>query len=238
MESLLENQRIQINACSRGVGFRNISVQVYDSNPYSTGTTGPGDKVLKVTICGLPLSVDDSAVFEMLDKFEINRKSEMKYENIRHPITHRMTNVLNGYRFLYIAPLLNGKSLPRNAVCAKLKCRIYHQNQALNDTAMQCFNCWETGHRKHQCKNDRKCRVCRETGHAPGSSECKHYVDPTNSGDVIAFQRKSHPLSNFYPCHLNVFGEKHKSAEHVYQMTKAIRAGDLEAAKKVRESAE
>lgn len=149
---------------------------------------------------------------------------------------HRMTNVLNGNRFLYIAPLPNGKSLPRNAVCAKLKCRIYHQNQALNDTAMQCFNCWETGHRKHQCKNDRKCRVCRETGHAPGSSECKHYVDPTNSGDVIAFQGKSHPLSNFYPCHLNVFGEKHKSAEHAYQMTKAIRAGDLEAAKKVREA--
>lgn len=102
VESFLENQIIQIIACSRGVGFRNISVQVYDSNPYSTGTTGPGDKVLKVTICGLPLSVDDSAVFEMLDKFEINRKSEMKYENIRHPITHRMTNVLNGYRFLYI----------------------------------------------------------------------------------------------------------------------------------------
>lgn len=115
-----------------GFVFRNISVQVYDSNPYSIGDTGPGIKVIKVTICGLPLSVDDSAVFEMLDKFEINRKSEMKYENIRHPITHRMTNVLNGYRFLYIAPLLNGKSLPRNAVCAKLKCRIYHQNRALN----------------------------------------------------------------------------------------------------------
>lgn len=65
--------------------FRNISVQVYDSKPYSTGATGPGDKVLKVTICGLSraLSVDDSAVFEMLDKFEVNRKSEIKYENIR-----------------------------------------------------------------------------------------------------------------------------------------------------------
>lgn len=100
---------------------------------------------------------------------------------------------------------------------------------------MQCFNCWETGHRKQQCKNDRKCRVCRETGHARGSSGCKHYVDPTNSGDVIAFQEKSHTLSYFYPCHLNVFGEKHKSAEHAYQMTKAIRTGDLEAAK-VREA--
>lgn len=97
-------------------------MQVYYSNPYSTGASGPDDKVMKITICGLPLSVDDSAVLEMLCKFDINIeniKSAIKYENIRHPITHRMTNVLNGNRFLYIVPLLSGKSLSHNAVCAK-----------------------------------------------------------------------------------------------------------------------
>lgn len=105
-----------------GFELRNISVQVYYSNPYSTGASGPDDKVMKITICGLPLSVDDSAVLEMLCKFDINIeniKSAIKYENIRHPITHRMTNVLNGNRFLYIVPLLSGKSLSHNAVCAK-----------------------------------------------------------------------------------------------------------------------
>ena len=49
---------------------------------------------------------------------------------------------------------------------------------------------------------------------------------------------KENPIPfNFYPCDLKVFGEHHKSAEHVYQLTKAIRAGNLDAAKKVREAA-
>ena len=43
-------------------------------------------------------------------------------------------------------------------------------------------------------------------------------------------------LSNFYRCEIKVFGEKHKSAEHAYQLTKAIRAGDLEATRKVRKT--
>lgn len=51
---------------SEGFELRNVSVQVYDSNPYSTGASGPDDKVIKVSICGLPLSADDRAVLEML----------------------------------------------------------------------------------------------------------------------------------------------------------------------------
>ena len=220
-----------------GFVVRNISVQVYDTNTYSTGATGPNDKVLKITICGLPLSVDDSAVSDMLRDFNVNIKSAIKYENIRDPITHRMTNVLNGNRFLYIDPLPQGKSLPRIATCAKLKCRIYHQNQVQSDPNLKCYNCWETGHRKQQCKNEKVCRVCREPGHAPGSTDCKHYVDTPEVGEIVVFQGKSNPLSNFYPCDLKVFGEHHKSAEHAYQLTKAIRAGNLDAAKKVREAA-
>lgn len=52
---------------------------MYDSNPYSTGAKNPKDNVLKITITGLPLSVDDSAVFEMLHGFEVEMKSELKY---------------------------------------------------------------------------------------------------------------------------------------------------------------
>ena len=77
--------------------------------------------------------------------------------------------------------------------------------------------------------------MCREPGHAPGSTDCKHYVDTPEAGEIVVFQGKSNPLSNFYPCDLKVFGENHKSAEHAYQLTKAIRAGN--AAKKVREAA-
>lgn len=61
-------------------------------------------------------------------------------------------------------------------------------------------------------------------------------MDPPTTGEVVVFQGMSNPLSNFYPCSINVFGENHNSAKHAYQLTKAICAGDLDAAKKVRES--
>ena len=63
-----------------GFEIRNITAQVYDSNPYSTGAASPNDAVLKVTISGLPLSVDDSAVMELLGKYDVTTKSELKYE--------------------------------------------------------------------------------------------------------------------------------------------------------------
>lgn len=213
-----------------GFEVRNITVQVYDSNPYSTGAKNPNDQVLKVTINGLPLSVDDSAVFEMLNNFGVTIKSDLKYENIRHPVTHRMTSVLNGNRFLYIAPL-NNKSLPRNVTCAGLKCRLFHYGQVTNSPKLQCYNCWEFGHRAQQCNSEKACRVCRKPGHEPGSTDCEHYKETEN---VVAFQGKENPISNFFPCDIKVFGEHHQSAEHAYQLTKAIRAGNLDAAEKVR----
>lgn len=217
-----------------GFEIRNITAQVYESNPYSTGASSPRDNVLKVTICGLPLSVDDSAVLEMLHSFDVTIKSDLKYENIRHPTTRRMTSVLNGNRFIYIAPLPNNKSLPRSATCAKLKCRIYHYNQVVDDPKAQCFNCWENGHRKQQCKNPKVCRVCKEPGHAPGSSDCRHHEESPDN--VVVFQGQDNPLSNFFPCDLRVFGEHHKTAEHAYQLTKAIRSGNTDAAQKVRDA--
>ena len=79
-------------------------MQVYKSNPYSTGAKEPNDEVLKMTIYELPLSEDDSAVLEMLEKYKVSLKSEIKYECIRNPVTHRMTTVLNGKRFVDAEP--------------------------------------------------------------------------------------------------------------------------------------
>ena len=82
----------------------------------------------------IALSVDDSAVSDMLRDFNVNMKSAIKYENIRDPITHHMTNVLNCNRFLYIDPLPQGKSLPSIATFAKLKCRKYIIRTNFNPT--------------------------------------------------------------------------------------------------------
>uniref|UniRef100_A0A8W8NPQ5 CCHC-type domain-containing protein n=1 Tax=Magallana gigas TaxID=29159 RepID=A0A8W8NPQ5_MAGGI len=49
----------------------------------------------------------------------------------------------------------------------------YNCDHEVNDSVSksQYFNCWETGHRKQQCKNERVCGVCRKLRHAPRSTE-------------------------------------------------------------------
>uniref|UniRef100_A0A8W8J5A4 NADAR domain-containing protein n=1 Tax=Magallana gigas TaxID=29159 RepID=A0A8W8J5A4_MAGGI len=78
------------------------------------------------------------------------------------------------------------------------------------------------------------CRVCKEPGHAPGSSDCRHHEESPDN--VVAFQGQDNPLYDFFPCDLRVFGEHHKTAEHAYQLTKAIRSGNTDAAQKVRDA--
>lgn len=40
-------------------------------------------------------------------------------------------------------------------------------------------------------------------------------------------------MSSFYTCELDIYGVKHKSAEHAFHYIKAIRRGDLDAASKI-----
>jgi ribA/ribD-fused uncharacterized protein len=90
-----------------------------------------------------------------------------------------------------------------------------------------CTNCWATDHTRKNCKNDSKCKVCKCTGHSPGDPKCASYEIQNN---VIAFNGGDNILSNFYPCDITIFGVTHKSAEHAFQHTKALRCGDQTAA--------
>lgn len=77
----------------------------------------------------LPLSVDDSDVSELLNNLGCVAKRKILYEKIRHPVSNKMTSVLNGNRFLYIEPLPIGKSLPRVNYCGGLRCLLFHCGQ-------------------------------------------------------------------------------------------------------------
>uniref|UniRef100_A0A8W8KE61 NADAR domain-containing protein n=1 Tax=Magallana gigas TaxID=29159 RepID=A0A8W8KE61_MAGGI len=59
-----------------GFDFKNHHISVYDSNPYSAGLEHPSGESLKVTICGVPLSFDDSAILEMLSKLGAHPKKQ------------------------------------------------------------------------------------------------------------------------------------------------------------------
>ena len=62
----LKSKDARTKLLSEGLNLNSITVSLYDTNPYSAGITHPAQKTLKVRICGLPLSVDDSAVTECL----------------------------------------------------------------------------------------------------------------------------------------------------------------------------
>lgn len=131
---------------AQGIDLRNTNIRVYDTNPYSAGISSPSENVLKITVKGVPLSVDDNEVIKMLNDFNVSFTSELKYENIRHPITRKMTCILNGNRFIYAKSLAEGTFLPRTATCAGLRCFIYHYGQPSAKRTPRCTNCWEEHH--------------------------------------------------------------------------------------------
>ena len=51
---------------SEGFELRNLSVKAFDINPYSAGIHHPHERVLRVTVKGVPLSVDDGEITKML----------------------------------------------------------------------------------------------------------------------------------------------------------------------------
>lgn len=90
-------------------------------------------QTLKISICGQPLSVDESAVHGMLNNLKAKLTSKILYKRIRHPVTNKMTNILNSTRFMYIEPLPAGESLPKFNTCAGLRCKILHFGQPKNN---------------------------------------------------------------------------------------------------------
>ena len=200
-------------------------MRIHDTNPFSAGLSNPDEKVLKITVKGVSLSVDDGEVMKMLNKFNLSFTSDLKNEKIRHPETHKMTGIPNGNRFTYAKALPQGTFLPRSSNCAGLKCFIYYYGQPSNKRTPYCTQCWEDSHIKRDCPNNPRCKVCKAEGHKPGDPECKHFTEPL--ANVVPFAGESNCLSNFYPCEINIFGLKHRSAEHAYQYVKAMRSGDI-----------
>lgn len=220
---------------TEGIDIRNTNVKVYDTNPYSAGLNDPSDNVIKITVKGVPLSVDDNEVLNMLKNFNVSFTSDIKYEKIRHPVTRKMTSILNGNRFIYVKALDEGVFLPRTSTCAGLRCSIYHHGQPSTKHNPHCTKCWEDTHFTRDCPNNKRCKVCKQEGHLPGDESCEFHVESENN--VLPFAGRDNCLSNFYPCELNVFGISHKSAEHAFQYIKAMRSGDIPRATSIQSAA-
>ena len=54
---------------------------------------------------------------------------------------------------------------------------------------------------------------------------CSAYIKKHDK--VVSFNGKDNPISNFFPCSLEAFVVKHRSAEHAFQYVNVFRCGDL-----------
>ena len=228
----LKNTESRLTLLTRGIDINNVSFPFYDTNPYTSGATSASQKTLKIRICGLPLSVADSSVYELLDKLKVKLTSKILYEKIRHPDTKRMTSILNGTRFMYVEPLPEGKYLPRINHCGGIQCKLFHYGQPKRESNLLC-HCWKTDHTRSRCSSETCCKVCKLPGHSPGDESCPHFQIQKN---LTPFCGADDVLSNFYPCELDIFGIKHKSAEHAFQYIKAVRCGDLDSANSIKDA--
>ena len=60
----------------RGFEFNNTTVCAFVTNPFSAGTSSPSESVIKITVKGVPLSVDDTEITKNVRKFQsINDES-------------------------------------------------------------------------------------------------------------------------------------------------------------------
>ena len=107
---------------------------------------------------------------------------------------------------------------------------IYHRNQ-VTETSL-CTSCFQKGHTKKNCTNSPACIFCKEPGHKAREDGCIARTKKPHKS-VMSFHAHTNPLSNFYPVKdvRNTFGLKMPSAEHAYQYSKAIQAGQDQIAK-------
>lgn len=167
-----------------------MSHQFYDTNPYTSGATSTPQKTLKLRICGLPLSVADSAVHELFGKLDVILTSKILTEKIRHPITKCMTNILNGTRFMHIEPLPTGKHLLRINYCGE--CKLFHYGQPKQTTI--CF-VQTAGNPIIIGLRVQMMLVVR----------CKRHLAIHGHEHLTAFCGAQDFLSYFYPCELEIF---------------------------------
>ena len=126
-----------------------------------------------------------------------------------------MTAILNGNRLMYIKPLDHEKFLPRSSYCVGLRCTILHKGQPNRKHPMLCTNCRGDDHLRFHLEYETCCKMCKASGHEPGSTKCRKYDGKQR--DSMAFSGQENVVSNFCPCEIINFEMTHKSSEHAFQ---------------------
>ena len=172
------------------------NIALYDLNPYisrqelSNGRNGSIQVPQandKITVKHLPLSVSNEEIRIMLEEKGVNLVSSIMYSQIRDSDGH-LTRFKSGDCFLFVKP--KSAPLPRKEKVCNFPCLIFHNGQDIN------------------------CIACGERGHKVGDPTCT--AKPRPYEQILSFKSYVHPLSNHFPCQLNIYEQVFRSAEHAY----------------------
>lgn len=117
---------------TEGISIPNIYLTSFDTNPFSSGNHDSSVNTLKVRLCGLPLSVDESVVVELLDKLGANMKSIILYKKKnKTPGNKQIDERTLENIFMYIEPIENGQVFKSPCVnyFADIRCLLFHYGQ-------------------------------------------------------------------------------------------------------------
>ena len=233
----ITNDVAKLSLTMQGLNLDGKVIKVYPTNPHRTGALraiaeGADDNIemVRLVIKDLYTSVSDKDIIHMLtDVYGVQVATPIRELFWRDPVTKKLsTEFTSGDRECFVHPdQLEGKPLPRYAMCGTWSCRIFHKDQFPKQS--ECYNCFQTDHISSNCKNPKACKVCKEPGHMPGSPECLHYHGPKPL-PFKAYGGKKDPLSNHYE---HEFTFKHvpgKSVEHHWYHQKGMIHGQTKLA--------
>lgn len=197
-------------------------VHVYDDNPFRAGLSGPDDDATRVTVKDMPLSYGHAEVSRFFEAQSIKIR-RIEFSKARDKVTKELSKFADGDRVVYTDKIIN--PLPRNAVIAGQKVRIFHEGQDIPKRDLLCTKCLGKDHTRSRCKKpDDWCKLCQAQGHKAGEETCPSTTSSPQD-NVRTIYGHDDPLSNHFPCTLKALGQSFSSVEHAYKHTQAINAG-------------
>jgi len=193
----LKSREKRLDLLMKGMSLRGRSVTLYEKNPKATNNEDPNQKVEKVTIRMLPLSVSNEEVKTYLQSKGVDLTTEVRIGKERDD-NGELTSFINGDRYAYAKSPLKSP-LPRTVHIADQQCACYHSSQ------------------------QNTCLVCNSIGHKTRDPTCPAF---TSAQDIVTVVSYQHPLSNMHMGAKLVYqGDEYRSVEHAYQALKAKEAG-------------
>ena len=172
------------------IRYNDRNIELHEDNPFNR----PHVPSEKIVFRDLPLDFPGDDVIKHLE--DNYPHIVIRSDVIRSRIPSRdnnLTSFYNGDRIIYVKEGFF-PVLPEDTSISGAPCKVWHPNQ------------------KIFCE-----RCCDETHRTFDTNKCDSFCATPNS---VVFKFNNDPLSNFYPCTVNVFDRKWTSSEHAYQWAK------------------